>query len=198
MSKTFSPRLLLPVALLLVSTTVVAFGGTIEIGPEAFGLVSRFGAAAPIPTRELSMGAPIACVNDVQYANPAFGAFSEAQHVALRFNTTTFEVGPLLNSLQLSYARPVPAAHAGWQIGAVDVYSRYRRPLDWGGPIDVRMKEQAFVVDYGRLIAPKLGAGLSVLGGAAGEPGVHQYARGDEPLLAGSHGGVWLSRRLGL
>ncbi len=135
------------------------------IGPEAFGIPARFGSAAPTSTRQLAMGALVGCVDDIQFANPAFAASRQVADADVRVNRTDFDAGPRINSLHLHYAQPLRLGHSGFQVGWLDLSSSNGQMILPGlGPVKVDMSERAMVVDYGRRVGAKSTAGMSVLG----------------------------------
>ncbi len=136
-----------------------------SLGPEAYGMVARFGMSAPTPTRELAMGGAMTCLNDRQFANPAFAPLQQDPSVGMRVNTTDFDRGPRLTSTFLHCAYPTHPNESGFQLTVIDVDSSGGgASLPTMGPLDVSMSERAFVVDYGRRLSKRCTAGLSILG----------------------------------
>jgi hypothetical protein len=135
------------------------------LGPDVFGIVPSFGMSSPITARQLAMGAPIACVNDVVSANPAFTVLRDRPDAGLRVATTSFNRGPRLNSLLAYYAQPLRPNETALELTVLSLNSGSGDTmLPYVGPTAVDMSEREVVVDYGRRLNPRLTAGLSVLG----------------------------------
>ena len=163
MTKTRSRFVWPLVPLLLLAAAWAACGQ--GLGPEVYGIVAEFGMSAPTPTRQLGMGAPITCLDDVQYANPAFAAVRRVSDASVRLNLTDLERGPLLTSVLANYSYALHPGQSGLQFSVLDLSSSGGDTVLPGlGPVTVDMSENAFVVDYGRRLGEKLTGGLSVLG----------------------------------
>ena len=157
----------------LAVSLLLALGGATALGqgfgPEAFGIPSRFGSAAPTTTRGLALGAVTTTLNDVQFANPAFLPLRPGPDVSVRYNRTTFDNCPDLTSLHANYVRPLRLGHSGFQVTWLDMDSSAGNTALLGlgpGPVPaaLEMSETALVVDYGRRVGAKSTIGLSVLG----------------------------------
>jgi hypothetical protein len=136
-----------------------------QLGPEMYGIVGRFGMGTPVPTRLLSMGGPISCVNDHQFANPAFAAVQQEASVGLRATWTAFDSGPNIASQLAHYTLPLKPNRSGLQLTVFSLDSAADPAmLPMLGPMNVSMSETALVVDYGHRLSRRLTAGLSVLG----------------------------------
>lgn len=152
---------LLYVILVTIGTVAVAQG----FGPEAYGIPGPFGLGAPIPVRELGMGIMLSCVNDHQFANPAFAAWQQTSSAAIRQNTTSFSSGPCVQSTLVQYALPLRCNETGMQISLLTLRgSGGNAQLPQVGPVATRMNDNGWVVDYGRRLRPRLRVGLSILG----------------------------------
>lgn len=152
---------LLWVVLASISTAAVAQG----FGPEAYGIPGPFGLGAPIPVRELGMGIMLSCVNDHQFANPAFAAAQETSSAAIRQTTTSFSSGPSVKSTLAQYAWAMRPCETGFQITLLTLKgSGGNAQLPQVGPVATRMNDNGWVVDYGRRVKPRLRLGLSILG----------------------------------
>jgi len=135
------------------------------IGPEMYGMVGRFGMGAPVPTRVLAMGGFISCVNDHQFANPAFAAVQDHASAGVRLTRTDFDAGPAVDSLLAHYTLPLKPNYSGLQLSFMSVSTFDKEAMLPGlGPVAVDMSATALVVDYGRRINGRLTAGLSILG----------------------------------
>jgi len=159
----------LPCLLLIVCTIVLVLASSITVGqglgPEMYGLVGRFGMATPVSTRVLGMGGLLSCVNDVQFANPAFAAVQEKASAGVRYTTTNLDGGPQVDSWLAHYTLPLHTNRDGLQLSFMSLETPETAALLPGmGPGAVDMSETALVVDYGRRISGKLTGGLSVLG----------------------------------
>jgi hypothetical protein len=150
--------------LLAVAVTTV---GAQSLGPEAFGLSCRFGSAAPTTTRQLAMGVPTGCLDDEQFANPAFAAVHATPNAGVRWFNTNFDRGPELTNLGFHVFQPLHAGLDGLQFTYMGLTSSggngktFLPPL---GPCTANLSESAYTVDYGRRFGPKFTAGLSILG----------------------------------
>ncbi len=133
--------------------------------PDAFGMASHMGMASPMSTRHLGMGAPMACVNDRQFVNPAFAALQEARSAGFRITTTDLGRGPDVTSLAGFYTHPLNPGRDGLQIKLITLDgSGDGAMLPGVGGVRTEMSEEAFIVDYGRRIDERLCIGLSILG----------------------------------
>lgn len=123
------------------------------------------GMASPMSTRHLGMGAPMACVNDRQFVNPAFAALQEANNVGLRITTTDLGWGPDVTSFAGFYTHPLTPGRDGLQIKLIALDGSGDGAMLQGvGGVRTEMSEEAFIVDYGRRIDNRLCLGLSILG----------------------------------
>lgn len=155
-------RRVLVLAALIAACTVVGAQG---FGPEMYGIVGRFGMSSPVTTRLLAMGGILSCVNDRQFANPAFAASQPAAAAGLRSTWTDFDNGPTVRSQLVNVALPLHPNRDGLHFTLMDLDSGGDfAMLPMVGPVDVNMEEDALVVDYGRRLSGRLTAGLSVLG----------------------------------
>lgn len=133
--------------------------------PDVFGMASHMGMASPMSTRHLGMGAPMACVNDRQFVNPAFAALQEANNVGLRITTTDLGWGPDVTSFAGFYTHPLTPGRDGLQIKLIALDGSGDGAMLQGvGGVRTEMSEEAFIVDYGRRIDNRLCLGLSILG----------------------------------
>ena len=153
--------------LALAGSAALCQGPPPPFGAEAFGIPSRFGSAAPTSTRQLALGAVVGCVDDVQFANPAFAAVRTVTDASVRLNRTDFDAGPRITSVHLHLARPLRVGRSGFQVSWLDLNSSDGDMILPGPtpiPVKVDMSENVLVVDYGRRVGAKSTAGLSVLG----------------------------------
>jgi hypothetical protein len=133
------------------------------VGPEAYGLVGRFGMASPVSTRALGMGGPISCLKDVPFANPSFASAQTTQAAGIRATRTDSD-GVNTDSALLHYSHPVRPNESGFQLTVMNLDGDGTRVVPPVGPLMIEMKEDAWVVDYGRRLSDKFRAGLSILG----------------------------------
>ena len=161
-------RVSLPAVLMCAVVAVMLFGSiaAAQFGPEMYGIVGRFGMGTPVPARVLAMGGQVSCVNDNQFANPAFAAVQQESSVGLRVTTTDFANGPDLTSEMVHFTLPIRPNRQGMQISFMNLGSSSNfmmMPVP-AGPVNMRMTESALVVDFGQRLTHRLTAGLSVLG----------------------------------
>jgi hypothetical protein len=155
---------MLGVGLVGLGTAQAAPGPSLP-GPETYTLIADFGMQSPVTTRLLSMGAPIACMNDVMFANPAFAGAQKTASAGLRWTQTDFDNGPTVSSSLVHVTYPTHANETGFEATLIDVDTRDEGlALPGQYPMGLDMSEDAWVVDYGRRIKPKWLVGLSVLG----------------------------------
>ncbi len=134
-------------------------------GPDAYGIPSHFGMAMPTPTRQLSMGTVMTCINDMHFANPGFAAGQSSPGAGVRLILTDLERGPSVTSVQAHYVHPLRPNHSGLQATWLALDSGDGSVVLPGlGPTPVSMYENALVVDYGVRVSKRLTVGLSVLG----------------------------------
>jgi hypothetical protein len=176
----FSRWLLIGCIVAIVLSCSVTMGQ--GLGPEMYGMVGRFGMGSPVPTRVLAMGGFVSCVNDSQFANPAFAAVQEHASTGVRLARTDFDAGPVVDSVLAHYTLPLKPNQSGLQLSFLSLNTSDKAALLPGlGPVAVDMSETALVVDYGRRISGRLTAGLSVLGFE--EIGL-TFTSGSGPVLA--------------
>ncbi|NLO73706.1 MAG: hypothetical protein GX100_06290 [candidate division WS1 bacterium] len=154
------------VPLLCFALAEAALGQT--LGPEAFGISARFGAAAQTTTRQMAMGVPFGCLDDVQFGNPAFAAVHEVPNAGVRWNTTHFERGPSVTSWRLHCVQPWHPDEDGFQLSLLGLTSsggqgKTLLPPPIGGAT-AKLTDTAYIVDYGRRVTPELCAGLAIIG----------------------------------
>lgn len=149
--------------LVVLSMSSMAVGQ--GMGPEMYGMVGRFGMGSPVTTRVLGMGGFLSCVNDEQFANPAFAAVQQHASVGVRCTRTEFDNGPTVDTLMGHVTYPLEANRRGFQLTAMSLSSSHGgMMLPGAGPVEADMSETALVVDYGHRISERLTAGMSVLG----------------------------------
>ena len=159
-------------ALCAAAVSLCSIGVCQGLGPEAYGMVSRFGMASPTTARQLAMGAPIASLNDVHFANPAFAPVQQHPDAGLQVNTTDHKRGPRITSFQGHYVHPLRPDKDGLQLTVLSLGSSGGQVMLPGmGPAGVDMSEDGLVVDYGRRLGAGVTAGLSVLGYSSSELG---------------------------
>ncbi|MCE5239651.1 hypothetical protein LLH23_14340 [bacterium] len=164
------PRCSLAPAWLLLSLVITVFVACSvtpaqTMGPEMYGLVGRFGMGTPVPTRVLAMGGFLSCVNDDQFANPAFAAVQTRPSMGVRATRTEFDNGPTVDSYYAHLTLPLLPRRSGLQFTVITLDSSGDPAVLPGvGPVEVNMSESAMVVDYGRRLRGHLTGGLSVLG----------------------------------
>ena len=155
----------LPIVLFVLVASICTAGVCQGLGPEMYGIPGSFGMGAPTPTREMAMGVILSCVNDHQYANPAFAAAQQKPSAGIRLNTTSFDRGPALRSTMAQFSLPLRANETGMQLTLLTMNgSGGNAQMPLIGGINTRMTENAWVVDYGRRLRPRFTAGLSILG----------------------------------
>jgi hypothetical protein len=159
-----TPRLMLcGCAVVAALTCSVALGQ--GFGPEMYGMVARFGMGTPVTTRVLGMGGFISCVNDEQFANPAFAAVQDHMSASVRLCRTDFDAGPRLDSILGHVTYPLTPNKKGLQLSVIGLETSQENAMLAGlGPATVDMSETALVVDYGQRFSRRLTGGLSVLG----------------------------------
>lgn len=159
-------RLLALPALLCLSLTLCCAGVWGQaMGPELYGLVGDMAMGTPATSRILAMGGELSCLTDGQFSNPAFAAVETQPTIGLRFNSTGLERGPSVTSLLCSYNHPLRPGQDGLQLTVLTLTGEGGNlALPGLGPINTDMMSNAWVVDYGRRVAPKLTVGLSILG----------------------------------
>ncbi len=134
-------------------------------GPEMFTLPSTFGMSTPISTRQLSMGTVQSCIEDALFVNPAFGPLQRDPNAGARVAVTALERGPDVTSGLGHYVLPLrPNETALGLTVLVLSSSNGDMTLPEIGPASIGLAERAFVVNYGRRLAERLTAGLSILG----------------------------------
>lgn len=107
----------------------------------------------------------MSCVDDVKFTNPAFAAIQQGFDAGMRLNTTSFDNGPRLTSLQAHYGQSLHPNQTGFQVSVLTLDSSSGTMMfPEMGPVAVAMSEDALVVDYGRRFGEQLVGGLSVLG----------------------------------
>jgi hypothetical protein len=136
-----------------------------QFGPEMYGLVGRFGMGSPIPSRVLAMGGQVSCVNDVQFANPAFAAVQTGSDVGGRWSFTNFQNGPDATCAMGHAMIPLKRDRQGLQITFLDLdTSNGDMTLPIVGPVTTKFYQKAVVLDFGQRLDEHWTAGLSVLG----------------------------------
>jgi hypothetical protein len=155
---------------LLAGTCVTALcqGG---LGPEMYGISGSFGMGVPASTRQMGMGAMLSCLNDDQFSNPAFAAIQKLPDASVRLNSTRFDHGPRLTSVMVSCSVPLQPNESGLQFIGLNLRSSGGATSLGPMPVTVSMADNAWIVDYGRRLGPRLTAGLSILG--AENTGLH-------------------------
>ena len=120
MRRTLPPTLVAVVVGLLVSA--VLSPGFAQ-GIESYSLVHPFGLASATTTCQFGMGAPISCVWDRGFANPAFAALQDEPNAGLRLSSTDFDNGPDLVSKHLHVVYPLEANERGLQLSLFNLSS---------------------------------------------------------------------------
>ena len=157
--------LALSVVLCVLAASTCTVGFCQGFGPEMYGIPGSFGMGAPTPTRELGMGVILSCVNDHQFANPAFAAVQQVPDAGIRLTTTSFDNGPSARSTMAHYTLPLHANESGMQLTLLTLSAEGgNAELPMIGPVATRMTENAWVVDYGRRLSHRLTGGVSILG----------------------------------
>ena len=135
------------------------------MGPESFGLPGYFGMSTPATTRQMGMGAPVACLDGSQFGNPALAAVRLSPDASLRMVTTDPDRGPKIKSLLANYTHPLNPGIDGLQATFLSLDSSSGTTLLPGiGPVPAALSEDALIVDYGRSVDEKLSVGLCILG----------------------------------
>ena len=128
-------------------------------------MVGDMAMGTPATSRILAMGGELTCVSDRQFSNPAFAAVETRPAVGLRYNSTGFERGPSVTSLLGSYYHPLRSGQDGLQLTMLTLSGEGGGlALPGVGAVKTNMMSNAWVVDYGRRVAPKATVGLSILG----------------------------------
>lgn len=162
------PRPALRIAAIVAGILLVAsqaLAGALLPGPETYTMPADFGMSASVTTRVLSLGGEISCVNDSSFVNPAFAAAQLRPSAGLRGTTTKFTAGPDITSKAANLTYPTNPNETGFEAQILDVDTHDGTIMLPGlGPTRFELSEDAWIVDYGRRIKPKLLVGLSILG----------------------------------
>jgi len=155
----------LPVSLCLALIICGAVAWGQGFGPETYGMVGDMAMGTPATTRTLAMGGELTCVSDSQFTNPAFAGVETRPVAGLRYNNTDLGRGPSVTSLLASYFHPLRPGQDGLQLTVLTLTgSGEGLTLPYVGAVKTNLTSNAWVVDYGRRIAPKATVGLSILG----------------------------------
>jgi hypothetical protein len=159
-------RLLALYGMLCLSLTIccaVVWGQ--GMGPETYGLVADMAMGTPASSRILAMGGQLSCLTDRQFSNPAFAGVEMQPAAGLRYNNTGLERGPTVTSFLGSYFHPLRSGEDGLQLTILTMSGDGGDlALPGVGAVNTDIMSNAWVVDYGRRIAPKATVGLSILG----------------------------------
>lgn len=132
-------------------------------GLEAYALVHPFGLSSATTTRLFGMGAPIACVRDVGFANPAFAATQTTANFAYRLTSTDFDSGPELVSSHVHVVVPLRPNQCGLEINLLGLHTNSAVVNVAGiGPVVPELSEEDLSIQYGYRFSSRFTAGLGV------------------------------------